>query len=120
VRKSDFDRVFRGGARASDPLLAVHAAPNGRTESRLGLAVSRGAGNAVARNLVKRRLREAFRRHGADLPAGHDLVVVVSTPAAAGASWSALEAAFVDAARRAAERLRRDGRRRRGPGGGAT
>ncbi|MHC4821264.1 MAG: ribonuclease P protein component [Planctomycetota bacterium] len=111
-RKADFDAVFRRGSRASDERMAVHAKPNDLGHPRLGLAVSRGAGGAVVRNKVKRRLREIFRLHRDELPAGHDLVVVVKTPAAADCSYSVLEASFLDTARRAAERLRRAAERR--------
>lgn len=50
--------------------------------ARLGLAVSRRAGNAVARNHVKRRVREWFRKHRAALD-GYDLVVSARPEAAA-------------------------------------
>ena len=52
--------------------------------SRLGLIVSRKVGNAVERNLVKRRSRELFRRqHGELLGAGWDCVALARTGAAA-------------------------------------
>lgn len=44
---------------------------------RVGVVASTAAiGNAVQRNRAKRRLRELFRRHQEQLPAGGDLVIV--------------------------------------------
>ena len=51
--------------------------------SRLGLIVSRKVGNAVARNLVKRRSRELFRRtHETLLGPGWDCVALARPGAA--------------------------------------
>jgi ribonuclease P protein component len=52
---------------------------NGLARSRLGIALSRGWKNAVARNRTKRLIREAFRTHKAALPKGLDLIVVPAT-----------------------------------------
>jgi len=43
---------------------------------RLGITVSRKVGGAVTRNLVKRRIREAFRRHPNRARFGRDLIVI--------------------------------------------
>jgi ribonuclease P protein component len=47
-----------------------------RAEPRLGITVSRKVGNAVARNHVKRRVREWFRRERARVAPGSELVVI--------------------------------------------
>jgi ribonuclease P protein component len=72
---ADFDRVYRNEAFAADACLVVRGARNGLEYSRLGLSVSRRVGNAVVRNRWKRLVREAFRRHRAEIPAGYDFVV---------------------------------------------
>ncbi|GAB5078310.1 hypothetical protein ARTHROSP310_14510 [Arthrobacter sp. AD-310] len=57
--------------------------------SRIGFIVSKSVGNAVVRNLVKRRLREAgaasLREHGTGFA-----IVVRALPASASASWDQL------------------------------
>lgn len=48
--------------------LTAFVAPNGRAHWRLGLAVGKRVGNAVARSRIKRALREAFRHVQHQLP----------------------------------------------------
>jgi ribonuclease P protein component len=61
--------------------------------SRIGFIVSKGVGNAVVRNLVKRRLREAgaasLREYGTGFA-----IVVRALPASAAASWDQLLADY--------------------------
>lgn len=71
----------------------VAAAPGDRTEQRVGISVSKRAGGAVARNRVKRRLREIFRELGADERSkGGPVLDIVATarPAAAEATYEEL------------------------------
>lgn len=73
---TDFARVFAQKRSAADALLIVYVADNGLGWSRLGRSVGRRIGNAVRRNYVRRRLREAFRARKGELPSGLDIVCV--------------------------------------------
>jgi len=69
-------------------------------EPRLGLAVPRSVGSAVQRNRVKRMLRETWRELLAEVPPGHDYVLVarpgLAEPAGArGREWLTAEIAGV-------------------------
>jgi ribonuclease P protein component len=77
--RSDFDRVFATGRRHKAGAVVVIVAPGLPNTLRLGLVVGRKVGNAVARNRVKRRIREALRRVGP--PVGIDVVVIGSREA---------------------------------------
>jgi ribonuclease P protein component len=70
-----FDAVYSRRLRAMDSFFSVNAAPNTLGHARLGLSIGKKAvGNSVARNRVKRQVRESFRQIAAQLP-GIDLVV---------------------------------------------
>ena len=73
---AQFDAVFKRGTRVGGRLFLVVYAPNRVRQHRLGLAVGRRVGGAVARNRAKRLLRESFRRVGRAARGGYDLVVV--------------------------------------------
>jgi ribonuclease P protein component len=68
LKPTDFRRVLDGRHSASDHFLRLGGVANGLGHPRLGLTVSRKVGNAVARNLWKRTLREAFRLTQRELP----------------------------------------------------
>jgi ribonuclease P protein component len=79
-RAAEFEAVFQHGSRherATFVALWQHAA-----ERRVGFAVSRQVRGAVARNRVRRRIREAYRQVRAEMPADVALVIVARPGAA--------------------------------------
>ena len=74
LRTADFRKVYAEGRRRNLGLLVAFARASGEQESRVGLTVPRALGGAVERNRLKRRLREAVRRHRAELGRGWDVV----------------------------------------------
>ena len=89
IRGAEFAAVFARRCSAGDRYFSCHGKPNGLDRARLGLAVSRKAARtAVARNRIKRQVREAFRRRQSGIT-GLD-IVVVARPAAAAAPAPAL------------------------------
>lgn len=82
-RSAEFERVYRQGRSTANRHLVLYSFPNASSRRpRLGLSVSRKVGGAVARNRVKRLLRESFARVEPTLRDGQD-VVVVARPSAA-------------------------------------
>ena len=79
---ADYTRVFRRSTRSADPYFTVLAHFQDCGEPRLGMAVSRRTSkSAVARNRIKRLVRESF-RHGCDRLPSADIVVISRPPAA--------------------------------------
>lgn len=64
------------------------------SRARLGITATRKCGDAVARNRLKRLVREIYRRHRDEGGAALDLVVNVK-PSAAAAPYAVLEADLV-------------------------
>ena len=96
-RSRDFDAVYRQGRSVSTRYLTLHWVPredDAEGVPRLGLAVPRSVGTAVARNRLKRQLRETWRRLSEAARPGYDYVLVarpgIAEPAdVRGAEWLA-------------------------------
>ncbi len=69
-----FARIRGQGSSVANRFLVIRYLPNGLDHSRFGFMVSRRIGNAVVRNKVKRRLREAVRH--SPVKAGWDAVFI--------------------------------------------
>ena len=74
LNSSDFKEVFdNNSVRVAHPNLLILSEPNGTAKSRLGLVIGKkNVPTAVARNKVKRVVRETFRL--TELPVAVDLV----------------------------------------------
>jgi ribonuclease P protein component len=100
TRSAEFLRVKTEGVSQRGSLLVVGALRTGTEgECRTGIVTSRRVGGAVVRNRIRRRLREVVRQHPEALKRGFWLVVI-ARPAAARASYRALEHEWLRLTRR--------------------
>jgi ribonuclease P protein component len=78
-RSRDFDAVYRHGRSTSTRFLVLYwfEREGDPGDPRLGLAVPRSTGNAVARNKIKRQLREIWGERLERIPRGRDYVLIV-------------------------------------------
>ena len=93
-RSRDFDAVYRQGRSTSTRFLVLYwfEREDDPADPRLGLAVPKAAGNAVARNRIKRQLRELWQDRLEHVPAGRDYVLIAKpglpeAVAANGSDW---------------------------------
>lgn len=75
----EFRRLYSKGKSAVSPCFVIYCRKTGRPYSRLGITTGVKLGNAVKRNRARRRIRELYRTHEAELLPGYDIVVVART-----------------------------------------
>jgi ribonuclease P protein component len=63
TRRSDYIRLSKNGKRYGNRFFAAYTCQNQFNTCRLGITVSRRVGKAVARNRIKRIVRECFRQN---------------------------------------------------------
>ena len=69
--------MYAEGTRNTAGPLLIHTLANHIGHARLGLSVPRRVGNAIVRNTIKRRCREAFRNSLDTLPNDLDILITV-------------------------------------------
>jgi ribonuclease P protein component len=97
-RPAEFRKVFSRGRRSSNAFTNVVVLPNDLPYIRVGLAVSKRVGNAVERNLVKRRIRNALAIM--DISGGWD-VVVTAKPDSSKVSYAKIDQSIKQSIQRA-------------------
>jgi ribonuclease P protein component len=104
---ADFARTVRSGARSGRRNVVLYGSRTSESSpSRVGFIVGKNVGNAVTRNVVKRRLRHASAEWITLHPSGFD-VVVRALPAAAEADWGTLQDDFIACSTAVARKLER-------------
>src|SRR5438876_10560050 len=95
-----FQALYRRGRRWEHGIVALHLLPRAPGDVRFGIVAGKKVGGAVQRNRVRRLLREAIRRFLPEIRRGaHG--VWVARPAAAEASFTAVEQAVRELMERA-------------------
>ena len=95
VKKNyEFRRMYVKGKSGVSSCLVVYYRKNRLGHNRLGVTVSTKLGHAVVRNRVRRRLRELYRLHKAELLPGYDLIVVARVRAV-GMPYAKLEKQYL-------------------------
>ncbi len=79
-RTEDFARLRQSGSTVQNRYMLISHMPNGLTHNRYGLVTSGRVGGAVARNRMRRLLREVIRGLHPQLHNGVDIVIVVRSP----------------------------------------
>ena len=75
LRSRQYQVVYEKGERIQGVNIQLFFALNGLRSPRFGISVGRRLGNAVTRNFLKRRIKEALRLRKASVPYGVDVVV---------------------------------------------
>jgi len=75
-RSSEYARIMKKGVRYRTSHFHIRMLRNPLEVTRLGIAAGRKAGNACARNRIKRRLKEYFRLNREKLPPETDMVFI--------------------------------------------
>lgn len=98
TKSEQYAAVYNKGRSWRGDLVVMKVLPNGLDLSRYGFSVSRRIGRAVARNRVKRLLREILRSTPLEL--GWD-IVFIACPSIASADYTSLKELIADLLMRA-------------------
>jgi ribonuclease P protein component len=105
LKRKQFQKLSQAGSRIHNPYFIAVFQPTRVAFPRLGVTVSKKVGGAVARNRIKRLVREFFRCHRELLPGSCDLNIIAKKEASgltAGETFANLERLFKNIANRCA------------------
>lgn len=80
-RRSDFGRIYSRGRSNATDLIVVYVLQTRDDSTKIGFSVSKKLGDAVARNRVRRLLREAVRPYLPQLKTGYSVIVLARVKA---------------------------------------
>ena len=75
-KNSDFVRAYKRGRFFAGRIIVIHIFPNQLEINRIGISISKKAGNSVKRNRVKRLIRGNYRFLEDEIKKGYDIVFV--------------------------------------------
>ncbi len=76
LARKEFLAIQKQGKRSHSRHFVIITSHSGNKRPRLGITASRKFGNAIARNKLKRRLREIFRLQQEKLETGYDILII--------------------------------------------
>lgn len=80
-KEKEFQRVFHHGSSKANRQFVVYVLPKeGQPHFRVGLSVGKKMGNAVMRNAIKRKIRQALLEIKPDIKAEIDFIVIARPP----------------------------------------
>lgn len=76
-KDSDFRKVYKHGKSFANRYLVMYILENKSDSSRVGISVSKKVGNAVTRNKVRRKIKEAYRlKVDENVKGGYDIIFI--------------------------------------------
>lgn len=93
-KNSEFQAVYQKRRSLANKYLVMYVARNNRSDTRIGISVSKKVGNSIVRHRVTRLIRESYRLNKERLIDGLD-IVVVARPLAKEQGFMEIERAFL-------------------------
>ncbi len=93
-KNNDFQNVYKNGKSYANKYLVMYVLENNTEKNRLGISISKKAGNSVVRHRFARLVRESYRLHENIFNSGLDIVVVARKSASA-AGYAEIESALL-------------------------